>query len=330
MSLNVDISSIATVHRNRETKETTLYLFRKIRYQISYGSSIESVSKAPIFLETDKKGNHILNLDENERYYFKVKTAKEEFYIAERDIPLKGARNFRDLGGFATGDLGYVKWGLLFRSEDLSSLTPNDLEYLDSIGINSIIDFRSESEMKKSPDRKPDSVKFNFPIAINPGAASSSNMSKPDTESQSTLLLQMQNMYRQYINDPTCIRAFKRMFLVIQNNHSSPLVLHCSAGKDRTGIAVALILFALGVSERDIMENYMESNGHIPTRYQEFMKRRPRSQPLFTVRRSYLRTSINEIKEKYGSIETFLVDILKADIPKLRRMYVSHVTIDKY
>lgn len=320
---SADITKIVSIYRDRKTKETTLVLHKNRSYTVTLVQEKDNAEIGKPLFKISKKGKYKLPYDNNVRCLFKISNQKKEFIIAEKNIPLLGAQNFRDLGGIRLTNGRYVKWGKLFRSDELARLTESDIEYLDSMRIRSIIDFRTENEVKKSPDKSIPTVKFNYPLAINPGAASSSNIHC--TESDSSLVQQMQNMYRQYIREPYSLRAFRILFIIIQNNLSAPIVMHCSAGKDRTGIATALILLALGASESTVIENYMESNRHIPLKYQEFMKRYPRTQALFSVKRSYINAALDEIKINYGSIDSFLVDRLKVNITKLREIYTSEI-----
>lgn len=321
----IDLANIAQIFRDKNSKEATLNLVEKADWSVYVGNDIQGIDTQSPILKTDDSGLFDLKLNKNKRYYFKLKNPFKEFYLAEKSLPLQGAYNFRDLGGIFLKGNRRVKWGKLFRSDELSCLTNSDMEYLSSIGIRSVIDFRTENEIKKAPDRVLESVKFNYPIAITPGAVRTSNYDQ--TTQTRTLQHQMEEMYEKYVTDPNCIRAFRIMFLILQNNLSAPLIFHCSAGKDRTGIASALVLLALGATEDEVTKDYLMSKHFIPLKYRNIVDKYPRMAPVFTVKRAYLMKSLQQIKKDYGSIDYFLKNVLGADMPKLRRVYTETINV---
>lgn len=230
-------------------------------------------------------------------------------------IPMEGAFNFRDMGGIPTADGRHTRWGKLFRSDDLHKLTSVDLDYLASIPIASVVDFRSESEMKSAPDKLPEGA-VNYPFSIDPGnlsaAADLSALAETDMDS---LMIQI---YIMLVTEEENINRYRDFFALLQNKENLPLVFHCSAGKDRTGIGAALTLFALGVDEDEIMKDYLLSNQFIVKKYAAYVAQYPELKPLFEVKPEYLNSAIQRIKKDHGHVENYLVNVLGVDIDRIR------------
>lgn len=320
MPRGVDLNKIASISRDKLTKVASLNINTTDEWSIFVGSDVETIDMAKPILTGKGAGVFELSVDLRKRSYFKLRVGMREAVLAERILPMTGAFNFRDLGGIKLADDRKVKWGKLFRADELTNLTEEDVEYLESISISSVIDFRAENEIKRAPDKLPKSARFKYPLAITPGAMRTDGAQSRGMASFSN---QMKQMNRLYVSDPSCVRAYRIMFTVIQNNLSAPIVFHCSAGKDRTGMATALILFALGASEETVLEDYMLSKKHIGDKYTAMVEKYPRTAPIFTVKRTYLEAGIEQMKNDYGSIENFLTQELKVDIPRLRRIYLQ-------
>lgn len=320
MPRGVDLNKIASISRDKLTKVASLNINTTDEWSIFVGSDVETIDMAKPILTGKGAGVFELSVDLRKRSYFKLRVGMREAVLAERILPMTGAFNFRDLGGIKLADDRKVKWGKLFRADELTNLTEEDVEYLESISISSVIDFRAENEIKRAPDKLPKSARFKYPLAITPGAMRTDGA---QSRAMASFSNQMKQMNRLYVSDPACVRAYRIMFTVIQNNLSAPIVFHCSAGKDRTGMATALILFALGASEETVLEDYMLSKKHIGDKYTAMVEKYPRTAPIFTVKRTYLEAGIEQMKNDYGSIENFLTQELKVDIPRLRRIYLQ-------
>lgn len=238
----------------------------------------------------------------------------------ERHLPLTGGYNFRDLGGYSTVDGKCIKWGKVFRSDDLYLLTPSDLIYLANIPLFSIVDFRSESEMLQAPDKLPASVKnvYDYPIA--PGNLSSAiNVSAISAEDADRIMREMNVLF---VTDPVCIDQYRKFFRLLQQEDKTPLLFHCSAGKDRTGMASALFLYSLGVDEDTIMEDYLLSNEYLGDKYSHHIQAYPALEALFRVKPSFLRAALDQLKKDHGSVKDFLKNVLEVDIKKMEKIYL--------
>lgn len=247
---------------------------------------------------------------------------------AERRLPLEGPDNFRDLGGYATEDGRYVRWNRLYRANDLSGLTGHDLEYLSGVGIKLICDFRSERERLRAPDRE-------FPQR--PPSAGGGELTGPewlnltieqtglDPEtvreqiqtgrlSETDTRMVMRRAYRSFVTDYA--DQWAELFRRISVTENLPTVVHCTAGKDRTGFASALILLAVGVPEETVFEDYMLTNYYRRnfynfalrwiSLYSLFRTNPDDVVPLLEARPEYLRESLDTIRAKYGSVNEYL------------------------
>lgn len=233
-----------------------------------------------------------------------------------RLLPIQGAYNMRDLGGYPTKDGKQVKWNKLLRSGDLNELTVKDLQYLNGIPLLTDIDFRSLPEEKNAPDKFPQSLKEYVRLPIDAG-----DMSDIKITDTSLIPQMMEEAYR------TIIRKFqneyKTFFRILAEDGRTPLLFHCSAGKDRTGIAAALILSALGVDRDIIRKDYMLSAEYIKGKYDFLVRMQPALEPLTTVRPEYLEAAFQTIDEEFGGIGSFLTHNLEADIPQLKELYTE-------
>ena len=200
------------------------------------------------------------------RPYFLVTTADgRQTRVAERLLPLQGGRNFRDLGGWRAADGRQVKWGKIYRSGVMTDLTMADFDYLQALGLNVICDLRSPSEREVEPNPF---VKAGGPTVVAIGydrTAALSALMKMTTREAA-----IQGFADAYVDlldllAPHYTDLFARLLA-----HEGPLAFNCSAGKDRTGMASALILSVLGAPRQTVIADYALSEVYVPTsRYLE-------------------------------------------------------------
>jgi protein-tyrosine phosphatase len=124
------------------------------------------------------------------------------------------------------------------------------------------------------------------------------------------------------VADSLVVPHYKEFFALLQNPDKLPLLFHCSAGKDRTGMGAALLLYALGVDDSTIMNDYLASNAYLTNKYAGALAKYPTLQPLYEVKPEYLGAGLERIRADHGSIDNYLVGMLKADTAALRRMYL--------
>ena len=238
-----------------------------------------------------------------------------------RVLPLEGGCNFRDLGGYRTISGKSVKWGKVFRSEEMSNLTPSDLEYLSIIPLHTVVDFRSRNEINESPDKMPASVINIHELAINPGNHSNiSDVSKFANENGEEF---MKEINRLLVTDSAIISCYKEFFSLLQDEKKLPLLFHCTAGKDRTGIAAALFLASFGVDEKTIFEDYMLSNQLLEDKYRALTDIMPQLKALLEARPQYLQSGFEQIKKDYENIENYLQKVLNVNSDLMKEMYLE-------
>jgi protein-tyrosine phosphatase len=180
-----------------------------------------------------------------------------EELVYERLLPLEGAQNFRDLGGYPAGAGGRVRWGRVFRSDSLSALTAADLALLERVGLRLVCDFRGDAEVEDEPNVCAGRAPFDYwrlPLgdrSVQPAEWRRRFESGDFGEIDASWLTRS---YRGMMDE--CAVDLGAVFRRLAHAGGLPAVLHCTAGKDRTGVAVALLLLLLGVPRELVIEDY--------------------------------------------------------------------------
>jgi protein-tyrosine phosphatase len=187
-------------------------------------------------------------------YFHLISSSGEKRVVAVRRLPLEGAANFRDLGGYPTMDGHHVKWGLVYRSNHLANLTQADYQYLNALGIKLICDLRTDGERKRFPTRWQGAAEPELmPVSVMKDT--DVNLS-PDTLRQmaSAPPSQLSMTYDRMVTEIP--EQYGRVFQRIAHG-DLPSVTHCTAGKDRTGVYSAVLLTMLGVPRQLVVQDYM-------------------------------------------------------------------------
>ncbi len=228
-----------------------------------------------------------------------------------RHFNLAGASNFRDLGGYRGREGRTVRWGQIFRSNHLGHLTKADIEVMRGLGLKSAFDFRGLEERIAKNCVLEDIAVHSLPIEPTVVAALQARREAGTALSSVDGIEVMRDSYRNYVRHNT--PRFRALFAHLLEDRA-PLVIHCTAGKDRTGFACALILHALGVDVEVIAEDYLLTN--------RFYRRDPAASSdlpddvrnvLSSVERSFLGAAFDAIRADYGSVEGYLSDGLDLD-----------------
>ncbi|WP_282630050.1 tyrosine-protein phosphatase [Empedobacter sedimenti] len=241
--------------------------------------------------------------------------------LNERNLPLEGGFNFRDLGEIINTKNQVIRKGLLIRSDDLANLTDNDLEILNDYPIRTIIDLRTTYERLKNPDHIPNSCNHEVHLDISSGHFE--NLVKQFKKGISNPKEFMCNIYEDFVLDKTCQMQYKKFFDIIQHKNRTPILFHCTAGKDRTGFATAMILAALKVDFETILDDYMDSNFYLEQKYAHILKINPDYKYLIEVYPEYLGKSFEVIETNFGSVENYLTDILGIDLQLMEELYLE-------
>ena len=171
-----DISGDAGITRDKETKKAVLSVDTDKAWELYAGSTAEDIDMNTPCLTGDGKGSFDLSVDAGKRSVFLFKTAEGQALLAERLLPVT-AYNFRDLGGIKNKEGKFVRWGKLFRTDEMNKMTDADLTYLASTGLKTVVDFRTATEkeggfggmMPAAPDKLPSTVKNPYDLEINAG-----------------------------------------------------------------------------------------------------------------------------------------------------------------
>ena len=174
-----------------------------------------------------------------------------------RHLNLSGASNFRDLGGYPTSDGRTVRWRQIFRSNHLGHLTDDDVAVLRELGVRSAFDFRGTEERAAALCGMPEISVHSLPVEPTVVAALRAIAAAGTPLSTDHAVEVMRDSYSGYVQNNT--QHFRTLFAHLLEDRA-PLVIHCTAGKDRTGFACALILHTLGVPEDIISEDYLLTN----------------------------------------------------------------------
>jgi protein-tyrosine phosphatase len=230
-----------------------------------------------------------------------------------RTLQLEGAINFRDLGGYRTADGKRVKWGRVFRAGALNNLTDADLEMLRQMELKYIFDLRTAEEMASAPDRVPvGAVHVPMTVEVERSIARRLIMLVRYYNNLERMLL---DGYMRVMIEQNA-RVFGEVFPVLATEGGLPSVIHCTAGKDRTGIASALLLAALGVPEETIIADYSLSNHH-HAYFRDLVSDQMASlmrfgltlddvYPVTLANPEAMRMSLRYIREHYGDVQTYL------------------------
>jgi len=260
------------------------------------------------------------------------------FLLAEqtghkRVISLQGTQNTRDIGGYETTDGRRVGWSVIFRSDRLSRLMKKDFQRLEDMGVRTIIDLRTPDEVKNSPTvwkgENPPQI-FNYPIGQDDGQwfkdqdrmLSSGRFNSEDS---------LNHFVEGYRSMPKHgLDSYRSLMALVLDESNWPVLIHCTAGKDRTGIAIALILEAVGVGRETIMEDYLLTNKVARTQEQaeilakeQYLRTRsagsrvgrsraPSAEayfPVVGVTPEMLNGFYDGINQEYGSMDQYLTEL---------------------
>ena len=241
-------------------------------------------------------------------------------------ISIESVSNFRDV---SVGSK--MKKNLLFRCAKLSTLNDRDICVLENLNPHAIIDFRDPKEIKKAPDNL--SAKLlkkyiNLPIS----ASTLSRMAAQkeiDGDSVESYEKVMEDSYRMYINNHKVV--WTKFFQILLKSKKLPIIFHCSAGKDRTGIASFMIQSIFKNPMDLIFENYLISNDLLTIKAataeqstsssnQDSLVTKNMLSTLGKVQQSYLNAAIDEIDKKYSSLENYFISQLGLEVNDIQKL----------
>jgi protein-tyrosine phosphatase len=193
------------------------------------------------------------------------------------NLGLASVPNLRDVGGYATGDGAVVRTGLVYRSDQLNPISPDDLTKLDELGLAIVFDLRTADERTARPDQLPPGVRDIWLNVLADEAQSApaqlAELMANPTEANAALgggkvEAMFAAAYRDFVSLPSAQAAYGRLFAALGEQDTLPALFHCTTGKDRTGWAAAALLLLLGVPQDVVMQDFLRSNEYLLPAYQ--------------------------------------------------------------
>jgi len=286
---------------------------------------------APLRYATESPAT-LANPDKAVRHYFYLESESGEGVIlAERQLALEGTSNFRDLGGYESTDGRRLKWGKLYRSSKLSTLTDVDVGYVQRLGLTLICDFRQVVEQQLEPSRiAGEGAPLLASLPIMPGSSASflENLHNGIIAVDDAAGF-MEKMNRDFVINQ--MPQYAEMFQLLLAGDQQ-ILIHCASGKDRTGFGAALILDVLGIKEEAIVRDYLLTNNYLPLESEinrlstEFSDHTGSAvseevlRPMLEVRPEYIRACFEEIRRRYESREHFYESALRLSDDKIAEL----------
>lgn len=264
-------------------------------------------------------------------------TPEQRALIERHLIPMEGGRNFRDLGGYQTDDGKQVKSGLLFRSGVLHHLSDADYRKIDALGISTVVDFRATEERQDEPTEwkagDVEMLTWDYQMTFGEGDDVLSAFANPDLGGPEAEAL-MGDLYRVMLDQQQ--PHYTAMFDQLTGSDDG-LLFHCTAGKDRTGIAAALLLTALGVDRETVIADYTlsETIASLPEHqnsapalsdemdesYAFLASMSPAAlDALMGTRRSYIEAALEEMAVRSGSVDAYIREELGVSEQELQQL----------
>jgi protein-tyrosine phosphatase len=250
-----------------------------------------------------------------------------------RNVEFKSLLNFRDIGGVKTSGNKKVKTGLIFRSANPDRISRKDIELLGSFNIRTVIDLRAPNELSRkciSPDH---TERLTLPLDFQMRTRERLKPVIYRKDAQPEIADISNDLYLEILD--ASVPVIRQVMDVLAAPGGTPVLIHCQAGKDRTGIVVAIILLALEVGKDIIIEDFMKSNeALLPFFKRMFLIRKiitlgffPYSNMVYavTVRRRNIESILDRIDNYYGGIESFLIHagISESRLAEIREKLIS-------
>lgn len=328
-SLVIDLAEDAAVTRRADGSFDLRLAEATKKVQVYVGTSPDAIDRtAPIV--TAVHTDHIVmpDLPQIPRPYFELIRAGEAVIVAERALPLEGVANARDIGGYLTRDGRRVRWGQVYRTGSLAGATAADLDYLQTLGARLVCDLRSADEIGDDPNRLPESPAPRYQhLPINAGEQTGERLRALLFNPRGLQAL-MDDLYTHYMIEQYG-ETFGEALRLLADPDNLPAIIHCTAGKDRTGVTIALLLAVLGVPDDVIIADYTLSN-RFYIAFRDFIAskfRQPQAflvglhvddfQPLLTAHPRTMQHTLDYIRQHYETVERYLE--LKAGVDAATR-----------
>lgn len=250
--------------------------------------------------------------------------------IADRGLHLKTIPNLRDIGGYRTTDGRWVKMGMIYRSDQLDRLSDSDLGAMGDLGLALVADLRTASERSREPDRLPAGAEH---LVLD--VAADSHGLGGDMRQAMTLInsgkgaAMLTEANREFVSLNSARTAYRALLGRIGAEDAGPTLYHCTAGKDRTGWATAVILTILGVPRETVMADYLASNDYLRAKNEAILAAAGSAstpiacehlEPVLGVRAAYIEAGFAEVDKRYGSFDRYVREGLGLDDAAIDRL----------
>ena len=257
-------------------------------------------------------------------------------------LGIRSVPNLRDLGGYVARDGAVVRSGKIYRSDQLSRISPDDLARIAALGLRTDYDLRTAEERAEVPDELPPGVNTIWlDVLADADQSAPAQLGKllQDPKAANAALgggkveAMFVQGYRDFVSLPSARQAYRQLFIGLGRPGGEPALFHCTTGKDRTGWAAAALLSLLGVPESVIFDDFLRSNDYILPAYQGTIDAFTKAggdpaitQAILGVKPEYLRASFDEMHARYGTIEDYFATALGIDASgqhSLRALYLK-------
>ena len=316
----------------KSLKEPVYLQNRKDNYRLQQDSKT-TISK--IWLGNKNRTNRKLlsdtqykNLDlkdQPDRPYLTVVANGDTTVITNRQVDFQDVANFRDIGGIKTFDGKTVKWGMIFRSDNLSKLRTDEFDKFSDLNIGTVYDLRTGNEIKGKKDHLPKSTRYLHTPTVKDNGDLLTQLRKKVlngeiTEEESIRLTL--KLYQDNVSEN--LPAVKNLLHQVLFSET-PVLYHCSAGKDRTGIVTALILSILHVDKQTIFDEYLLSNFYRREKIEKMLGKAKLAKIIkphlnlkvienfMRVDARYLMATFDFIDQNYGGMDAFIKNELQID-----------------
>lgn len=300
-----------------------------VRWQTAEAAAVDvSVGSTPVAIEhrqalrvpAGTQSARLTGLAPGHRHYVSVAPlgSGKAVVAGERRVPLEGAVNFRDLGGYPTLDGTWTKWGRIFRSDGLHRLTETDLETLSRLGIRAVYDLRGDNERANEPD-----LVASVQLALLAWYTRGNILPASPIEAERAL-------YEIYIGMlVNSAQLFGRLFSGLLSRDGLPALFHCTGGKDRSGLTAALLLSALDVDRETVLDDYVLTARWLnPDHDKNYLNALVSAGMTPDAARAFLGAprwvmadALSWLDENYGGVEPYILGpagMEKSDISQLR------------
>ena len=273
--------------------------------------------------------------------------------FAQQFLPVKGIVNARDLGGYTMLDGRIVQSGRLLRAAHLADATDEDIRNLERLPVTVVIDFRKEQEKVGKVDREVPGARY-ISLPVDPSGnamATATEEEKKKFSGQKKFDVRKvivfaafnkkaqavaREMYPTLLFDPDCQQQFARFFRLVLETENGAVLFHCTQGKDRTGIASALLLAALGADRETIVADFDATNRVYEKDVRKYSRRVKfwggKEEEVGVVKaflgcntENFIK-ALDRIDQEFGSLQAYLkgpIGLTDADIQTLRERYLA-------